>query len=176
MEFREILRFDLGVVPTGLYSIGLPPPGGVGAGYQQARWSQFVELTEAIWELPGVRVVAGASTRPLGGGALRMPLSSGAGGSEAAAVHVVVVTRDDFDTLRVPLRSGRDVDESDHLDGRLVAMLSQDLARRMGMTSVPSADPLLLNGLPVDSVGIVTRALAAQVESRCPRRAGWAWP
>jgi predicted permease len=107
-----------------------------------ARRSDFYRrILAGVRALPGIESAAFTSGLPLvmTGGLTRVVVSGEQerlDDSQNASFRLV--TPQFLSTLRIPLRAGRDVSETDALDRPLVAVVSESLARRHW----PSADPI----------------------------------
>jgi predicted permease len=101
----------------------------------------YRRVTAAVGALPGVESAAYTSGLPLvmTGGLTRIVVAGDVerfDGSQNASLRLV--TPKFFSTLRIPLRRGRDVSETDTRARPLVAVVSESLARRHW----PGADPI----------------------------------
>jgi putative ABC transport system permease protein len=96
-------------------------------------------LTQAR-ALPGVQSAAYISFLPLvfQGGILPVTVPGAPQEGPAVRGNIRFVTPDYFKTLSVPIRSGRDVSETDTLQTPLVAVISESLAKRLW----PNQDPI----------------------------------
>lgn len=96
-------------------------------------------LTQAR-ALPGVTSAAYISYLPLVFQGGLFPVTVPGAAQEGSPVRGVIrfVTPDYFNTLRIPIRSGRDVSEADTLQAPLVVVVSESLGKRLW----PGQDPL----------------------------------
>jgi predicted permease len=117
------------------------------------------ELTRAIRSLPGVAAAASSTHVPLGGSIwshfFRVP---GAQQSARKASRFAYVSPGYFDTLRIPVRSGRDFQEHDTARSRRVMLVNESFVRShldgrnpIGTTVQTLAEP----GFPETSYEIV---------------------
>jgi putative ABC transport system permease protein len=128
---------------------------------------QFYEqTTAALRALPGVQAVGAVSAMPFIESNINIQNvivivgRPPAGPGESSRSHLTIATPGYFETLRIPLRRGRLLDERDGLETKKVAVISEDLARRHW---TPDDDPIgdritsSFAGQPVDVevVGIV---------------------
>ena len=101
----------------------------------------YRRILDGVRALPGVEAAAFTSGLPLilTGGLTRVVVSGEQeryDDSQNASFRLV--TPQFFSTLRIPLRAGRDVSDTDTLDRPLVAVVSESLARRHW----PNVDPI----------------------------------
>ena len=99
------------------------------------RRSQFYRhVLEQVEELPGVDRAAYITALPLGpmGGGIWPITTDGrpADGAEQETASLRIVTPGFFETLRIPLRAGRDVEDRDTRTTPFVAVVSESFARR----------------------------------------------
>lgn len=102
----------------------------------------FVQALEAARRVPGVTTAAFTSQLPLSGDSdvygvhFDPPLPDDTG--EVRGSFRYAVSPGYFETLGIPLRSGRLLDEADRKDAPLVALISESVARRR----LPGLDPI----------------------------------
>jgi putative ABC transport system permease protein len=137
-SFLNIQRVDPGFDRQGVLTMRLTLPRDKYAG--EAAGAFFDRVSERIAALPGVRSVAAASQYPpMAMLDTRFTLERGQGESGALPTAVITVaTPSYFDTLRVPLRSGRALNAADRLDSPPVFMVNQAFANRY----LAGVDPL----------------------------------
>jgi putative ABC transport system permease protein len=137
-----------------------------GARYSDSRQSSafFTEAVSRIRPLPGVQNVAAVSFLPLAGPGIgtsfyRLDRPQPAPG-ELPVTEVRPITPGFFQTMRIPLLSGRDFNERDAADSPLVAVVSETLARQHLSGEHPIGKRLHVNigtadGMNVEVVGVV---------------------
>jgi putative ABC transport system permease protein len=137
-----------------------------GARYNDSRRSSafFTETVSRIRALPGVQSAAAVSFLPLAGPGIgtsfyRADRPQPAAG-EAPTTEVRPVTPEFFRTMRVPILSGRDFNDSDTADAPLVAIVGEALARQHLSGEHPIGKRLHVNigtvdGMNVEIVGVV---------------------
>ncbi len=141
-SFQQLQRVDYGFDPARLLltTVNLPS---ARYGSTPQHIAFFETLTERANGLPGAVSAAGTSDPP--GGGLPMTFSFAIEGRPAPGpsgredpVPLRVVTPGYFQTLRVPLLSGRVLDERDDADAPPVLVINESLARRHW----PNSDPV----------------------------------
>ena len=129
----QIQRVDPGFDPHGVFTAEVPLPGTkyrVRADTDRF-WSAFTDRVRAI---PGVEMAAGTTVLPLRGGGDTYFYVDGrppASDAEKLNATVSVVTDDYFETMRIPVRSGRTFTGADRADGPGVMLINEGLARRL---------------------------------------------
>ncbi|HWN40763.1 MAG TPA: ABC transporter permease [Thermoanaerobaculia bacterium] len=127
--------------------------------YEEARGRTFQRLViERVKTLPEVESVALAQARPMVPGMTRALLAEGVDLPESGMmVAVNSVGPGYFETLRIPLLSGRAFDERDRPDGLPVAIVNETLASRLwpGGTAIGRRVSFQGEGLPIEVVGVV---------------------
>jgi len=128
------------------------------AGYEENRGSIFyTQLLERVRAVPGVHDAAFVFVVPLGGrrGGTNIVLD---GQSQPIQVGFNIITPGYFRTIGIPVVCGRDLADTDRAGGTAVAVINEEMARRL----FPGRDPLgsrfLLQWKPaavVEVVGIV---------------------
>jgi predicted permease len=106
-----------------------------------ARQVFYQRVLDGARALPGVTAVAYTSYQPMEFASGRMPVTSpGFADDPLTAPEAVInfITPGFFDTLGVPLRSGRDVNDRDDAQAAFVAIVSDRLAQRLW----PGRDPI----------------------------------
>ena len=107
----------------------------------EARHAFYQRVLDGARTLPGVTGVAYTSYQPMEFASGRMPVTSpGFADDPLTAPEAVIyfITPGFFDTLGVPLRSGRDVNDRDDAQAAFVAIVSERLAQRLW----PGRDPI----------------------------------
>jgi putative ABC transport system permease protein len=138
-SFLNVQRVDLGFEPKGVLTMRLTLPRERYPG--EAAGAFFDRLVERIAALPGVRAVSAASQFPamLGGLETQFTLETGPRpGTTLPTARITVATPSHFETLRVPLRSGRIFSAADRLDAPPVLVVNQSFAARY----LPGRDPI----------------------------------
>jgi putative ABC transport system permease protein len=137
-SFLNIQRVDPGYDPRGVLTMRLTLPRERYPG--EAAGTFFDRLSERLAALPGVRAVSAASQfPPLGAFDTQFKLEHGQSqGSTLPTALITVATPSFFETLRVPLRTGRIFNTGDRLDSQLVAIVNQTFVNRYLM----GVDPL----------------------------------
>ena len=155
-----LYRVDPGIDPTHVVTMSVQLP--------EARYAKsadqirfFQQVLERIRVLPGVDAAGATSTLPLDSNGTGWPVApEGAPAvilAEQPHVQCVVIAPGFLRSLRVPLIRGRDVVESDTIDGRRVALVSEAMAHRFW----PGSDPVgkrfttvFLPGATLEVVGV----------------------
>jgi putative ABC transport system permease protein len=135
-SFLNIQRVDAGFEPRGVLTMRLTLPRERYSG--DAAGAFFDRLIEGIGAVPGVRSVAAASQFPPMAAfdtqfAFERAVSTG---SRIPTALITVASPSMFETLRVPMRSGRTFSAADRLDTPPVAIVNQAFASRY----LPGAD------------------------------------
>jgi putative ABC transport system permease protein len=156
-----LYHMDPGIDPTHVVTMSVQLP--------QARYAEsahqvrfFQRALERIRALPGVDSAGATSTLPLDSNGSGWPVApEGAPAvilAEQPHVQSVVIAPGFLRSLRVPLVRGRDVLDSDTIDGRRVVLVSEAMARRFW----PGSDPIgrrcttvFLPGIRLEIVGVV---------------------
>jgi predicted permease len=143
------------------------------AGYDgPARRRLYRDLRERLGQLPGVRSVSlSGSPLPAGGGTMAPVTAIGVPPPVAAAgqrppnmAGLFTVGPAFFDTMEIPLTSGREFDERDIDGAALVAVINQRLARVLGLAN-PIGTRIALGGdKTYEVVGVVGDALYLQLK------------
>jgi putative ABC transport system permease protein len=123
--FANIQRIDSGFDPHGVLAMRLTLPR---ERYQGEAVNDFFDrLVERIAAIPGVRAVSASSQYPpLGAFSTRFTLERTAQqDSTLPTALITVATPSYFETLRVPMRSGRVFGTADRLDAPPVAIVNQ---------------------------------------------------
>lgn len=172
--FAELRSVSLGFEPEGVLTVGVSLGERVD-GPEAARFYQ--DVIERIAALPGVDAVGGANALPLqegssNGGSFRIESRPRAEDALPPVAMFKSVTEGYFETLRIPVMSGRTLSGSDHVDGSAVMWINEAFVS----TFFPEGDALgerLLFGASPDStwseiVGIVgdVRAFGIQEDLR----------
>ena len=163
VHMRNLERVPLGFDPEGLIAFNVTLPRGAGTPQERAaqRRSEQARLMEALRQTPGVTAAAFASALPAGLFCGDTPIYIEGRAREALAQRVCPVgaTPDFFSTLRIPLRAGRLLNESDSQPRSAPAVVINEAAMRAYWsgrdpigTSVRLSTP---DNDPVEVVGVV---------------------
>ncbi len=174
-SFMRVQQVEPGFDARGVISMRLSV---AGTGYAGERSTEFFkQLLERVRALPGVESAGAASILPLGGGigwgSITIEGYVPTTGQEAIQADQRIAGAGYFETMKVPLLSGRYFDERDVKDSTPVAIIDENMAR----TYWPGADPvgrrLKSGGLDNDSpwmtvVGVVgsVKQYALDTDSR----------
>ena len=129
-SFANIRRLDIGYDPRSVLTMRLTLPRERYEG--QAINAFFDQLVDHLSAIPGVRAVSAASQFPPSGSfGTQFALERGAGTATTLPTALITVaTPRHFETLRVPLRTGRAFTSSDRLDTPAVAIVNEAFAKR----------------------------------------------
>ena len=145
-SFKNLAQINAGVNTDGVLTATVALPG---VRYDSVAkiitfWNQLGESTRA---LPGVTSVGGVSTLPL----TQLSWTSDfiARGWSSERIGTEVVHRDVlpgyFETLRVPLLSGRYIDAADRADGEQVVVINDEVARKFFLNENPVGQSITFN-------------------------------
>jgi predicted permease len=127
-SLSKAIRVDPGFDPHGVATVSFDP---TAQRYSPARRNAFVaEFAERASALPGVTSAAWTNCLPFSGEAHHTRLEAQSTGRSAWAASADISARY-FDTLRLPLISGRDFTEAEAAAGAPVAIVSETLARQL---------------------------------------------
>jgi predicted permease len=172
-----LYRVDAGIDPTHVVTMSVQLP--------EARYAEsadqvrfFQQVLERIRVLPGVDAAGATSTLPLDSNGMGWPVApEGAPAvilAEQPHVQCVVIAPGFLRSLRVPLIRGRDVLESDKIDGRRVALVSEAMAHRFW----PGSDPVgkrfttvFLPGVTLEVVGVARDVKLEGLDQAAPVQA-----
>jgi putative ABC transport system permease protein len=129
----QLQRVDPGFDPRGVFTaeIGLPAIKYPVRADAERFWSA---LTDRVRSIPGVETAAGTTLLPLrGGGDTYFYVDGRPPATDADKLNatVSVVTDDYFETMRIPVRSGRTFTGTDRADDPGVMLINEGLARRL---------------------------------------------
>ena len=119
-------------------------------------------LTDRVRSIPGVETAAGTTLLPLrGGGDTYFYVDGRPPATDADKLNatVSVVTDDYFETMRIPVRSGRTFTGTDRADGPGVMLINEGLARRLFLGGNAVGERLIVDfGKPFrgEIVGVVS--------------------
>jgi putative ABC transport system permease protein len=141
---EQIRAIDLGFQPEKLLVLRVPSPRG------EASPSYYSELASRVSGLTGVRSAAlFSSLVGRGHDGFQIP-----GAPDKFFANDLVVQPGYFETFRIPLRRGRDFDDR---DTRRV-ILNETMARRYWPNEDPVGRSILLDGVPLEVIGVVADA------------------
>ncbi|HXV63008.1 MAG TPA: ABC transporter permease, partial [Vicinamibacteria bacterium] len=133
-SFREMMRVDPGFRPERLLAAQVYLPQ---ARYRdtESRLSFFARTLERVRGLPGVESAAAVSSLPMHPVGIDFALPFTIEGrnpvpGEEPRADIRAATEDYFETMKIPLLSGRLIDERDHQDAPHVVVINETLARR----------------------------------------------
>lgn len=162
-SFMRLSRQETGFSTEGAWTgaIGLPP-----AQYPDpASRGQFAERLQAeLQTAPGVQAVAITDAVPLSGASSRSPYARADGNPVPVNERPLGLTRSVapgyFQTLKIPLLSGRDFNQQDKVDEHLVVILSKSTAKKLFPDVDPIGRQMLFGtengtGLTAEIVGVV---------------------
>jgi predicted permease len=128
-SFRNLSAVDLGFDPNGLIVASFFDMGGFAPPDRRAAFHQ--ELTSSIRSTPGVAAVAASMHVPLDGNTwshfFRLP---DVAGDETKVARFAYVSPGYFETLRIPVLTGRGFDEHDHAASRRVLLVNDAFVRQ----------------------------------------------
>jgi putative ABC transport system permease protein len=129
----QLQRVDPGFDPHRVFTaeIGLPEIKYPVRADAERFWSALIDRVRSI---PGVEAAAGTTLLPLrGGGDTYFYVDGRPPATDADKLNatVSVVTDDYFQTMRIPVRSGRTFTGTDRADGPGVMLINEGLARRL---------------------------------------------
>ena len=121
------------------------------------------EVIRRLRELPGVESVSlakgqGLVWNPWLSGRATLPGKIYTKPEEQPRVSVKPIAPDYFATLRIPLVSGRDFNDSDKPGSPPVAIVNETLARQITVTPFPLGQTVLIDDKPYQIVGLVKDA------------------
>jgi len=163
VHMRNLERVSLGFDPDGLVAFNLTLPRGSGTSEERAaqRRSQQARLMDALRQTPGVTGTAFASQLPAGPfcGGTPIYVESQPRDALVQRACTVGVTPDFFSTMRIPLRAGRLLNQSDSQQRDAPAVVINEAAARAYW---PGRDPIgasarhsTLENDPFEVVGVV---------------------
>jgi predicted permease len=159
-------RMDLGFDSQHIGFIALNPGQ---QRYDQARGQQFyLDAMAKARAVPGVEAATVASAPPLQGGLLLTVFPEGEAQNpnyRGSLVQFNDIAPGYFDTLRIPLRKGRDFTEFDRDQSNLVAVVNEALARRLwpGQDALSKRFTIVQDSRLIEIVGIVATSVANAV-------------
>jgi putative ABC transport system permease protein len=163
VHMRNLERVSLGFEPDGLVAFDLSLPRRVGESTDalaERRRSEQARLMDALRQTPGVTGAAFASQLPAGVcGGTPIYLEGRPPDAPAQRVCPVFATPDFFSTMRIPLRAGRLLNDSDNQPrDALVVVINEAAARAYWPERNPIGASVRLSvprNKPVEVVGVV---------------------
>jgi predicted permease len=153
---RKLRQVDIGFRKDHVLLLSIRP---ALSNYDQPRSGQlYRELYDRFRVLPGVRSVTLSMDTPLGGvsyTAGATPLGSAGQQAEGMPVSVNAVGPCFFETMGIPLVSGRDLNSRDDARAPQVAVISESIARKLFPSGSPLGQRIKIGESPMEIVGIV---------------------
>lgn len=116
-------------------------------GYPQEQTELFYDrVVEEIEAIPGVEIASLGEVAPLTVTFFRMFYPEGSSEDDAVRVTTNAVDEDYFDTLGIPIVSGRDFSDFDRADTQRVAVVNETLAKRYWSDRDPIGQRFYFNG------------------------------
>ncbi|UWZ83129.1 ABC transporter permease [Occallatibacter riparius] len=147
--FLKVAHMKLGYDPQNVMSVGIPIHDGTYKTWEE-REAYFVRLHDAAQTVPGVTVAAISSnaTPPSNGFRTDFEIVGKPSTSEQK-LHLNLVSREYFPTLRIPLQQGRVWDADEEHRGAAIMVINQTMAKRFfpngdaigHMLKIPDAKP-----------------------------------
>ena len=139
-SLHNVQNIDLGFDPNHVINFGMDPHT---AGYDDVRGRQFYrELLERVRAIPGVESASVAATIPMGpeelGADLKIEGYQEPQGQPKPSAHMNVVSAGYFQTMRIPVVRGREIEDADTETSQRVAVISEMMAQ----TYWPGQDPI----------------------------------
>jgi len=159
-------RMDLGFDSAHIAFIALNPGQ---QRYDMARGQQFYEDAMArARTVPGVEAAVVASAPPLQGGILLTVFPEGEAQNpnyRGSLVQFNDIAPGYFDTLRIPLRAGRDFNDFDRDQTKMVAVVNDALARQLwpGQDALSKRFSIVQDNRLIEIVGIVATSVVNAV-------------
>jgi predicted permease len=123
--------------------------------FDEARGRRFyADLLRRLESAPGVERAALSRVTPLSPGSLTTVVSAAAAAAPEVAVDWTAVTPGYFDTLRIPLVSGRGFADTDDATAPAVAIVNETMARRLWPHQPALGRALHMGTRPLTVVGI----------------------
>jgi putative ABC transport system permease protein len=191
-SFARVVGNELGADPTNLLTFDFRLParesykqigmfGSSGLFEVSAVPANTVErVLQRLETVPGVQSVAATNTPPFGGSSADVPFRidgraepssaiSVAGAASRPTVMRVAITRGFFQTMKVPLRGGRDFDQRDIATAPFVVIINETMARQYFSGEDPVGQYLRFDSLPNEQprqiVGIVGDTLVGPFQA-----------
>ena len=121
---------DVGFNPTNVLLFQIDP---TQSGYDREQWAALYDrLSDRLRAIPGVRSVSYSRMPLLGGGVWTSSLwAEGSATADAFDTHMMTVSPEFFDTLEIPLLTGRTFEPQDRRDAPGVAVINSTAAREL---------------------------------------------
>ena len=152
-SFSALTRVDTGIDTKNLLTFDMALSG-ARAEFQRTQVAFYDETLKALRSLPGVRGAGAAVTLPIGGddfsAAYTVEGQPVLPADQELVAGYQVVTPGYFETMGIPLVSGRDFRESDIREAPPVVMVNETLARRQWPGQDPIGRRLRLGRNPAD--------------------------
>jgi putative ABC transport system permease protein len=172
-SFMRLQNIDPGFRAEGVFTARVSLPGARYASGEQAS-AFFLNAVAKVQQLPGVQNAAAISFLPLAGPGMgtsfyRADRPTPPNG-QMPSTEVRPVTTNFFKTMGIPHRAGRDIADTDRAGSPLVAVVSEELVRRV----FPGEDPLgkrlqveigPRGGMNVEVVGVVGNIKFASLDA-----------
>jgi predicted permease len=123
------------------------------------------QLVELIAKVPGVEVVAAATSVPMLGSGRSQSVSAAASGANAVRTEEILIGPEFFSALRVPMRAGRAFTREDTPQRRTV-IVSESFARQLFGASSAIGRQVWLGTTAYDIVGVAGDYMSHPVENR----------
>jgi predicted permease len=165
-SLRQVQAIDPGFRAAGVLRVrtALPVPKYASP---QLRRDFYDRVLDATKGLPGVLSAAYTSYQPMEFASGRMAVvSPGVADDPLTAPQAVIhfITPGFFDTLGIPLRSGRDVNERDSESQPFVAIVSETLAARLWPGRDPLGQRVVVTGTARTVVGVAADIAVRRIE------------
>jgi putative ABC transport system permease protein len=155
-SFARLMRVDPGIDTSGVLSIGVSPPRMFRT--DAARTIAYVdEILASVRRVPGVEEAAITTNTPFGGGFATGPfhIVGRPPEEDAPEMRRKTVGSGLFELLRVPLRQGRTLRESDTERTPYVAVINEAAARRFWPGENPVGQQITFSKQTREIVGVV---------------------
>jgi putative ABC transport system permease protein len=153
-SFTQLLRVDLGFDPSSLLSMNVTLPSGKYATPQQ-QTAFFDDLLRRVTALPGVRNAAVSVAMPLETKRITPMLPEGQPDvplPQRPIIDIEAVSPQWFDTMRVPLRGGREFNGGDTFYAQPVVIVNESFARRFWPGQNPVGKGIVIGRRPKASL------------------------
>ena len=154
----NITATDIGFNPNGLRVVGFGDPNIHRLSLEERHVFQQA-LIDTIGSIPGVQAAGASSQVPLSGASWTQSFNL-RGGAERLFAKFTYVSPAYFETLQIPIRSGRTFDSADRARSRPVAIVNDAFARRFlgGSADAAVIQSLTEPGYPPTAYEVVGRA------------------
>jgi putative ABC transport system permease protein len=166
-SFIRLREVHPGFNPGGVLAMRLSVPGAKYPGEARARF--YEQAIEKLRALPGAESAGGVLSLPLGGDTYNVGRSfiregQPATPEESASANYVVATPGYFETLQIPLVSGRTFDGHDNEKSQMVVVINETMARKFWPGESPVGKRITIwrdEKFPREIVGVVGDTLAS---------------